>query len=99
MIINLYFPKLAVSNNTNSFFPISCVTIWEVNPKSTLATEWAILLDRGGYTVHPVSVPISTIEWNAWYFNILYSVIIETVKNIIRPESLARKENILVYDL
>ena len=30
--------------------------------KSTEAPAWAILLDKGGYTVHPVPAPLSTKE-------------------------------------
>jgi len=30
--------------------------------KSTEAPAWAIFLDRGGYTVHPVPAPLSTNE-------------------------------------
>lgn len=30
-------------------------------PRSTEAPAWAILADRGGYTVHPVPTPLSTI--------------------------------------
>ena len=30
--------------------------------KSTDAPAWAILLDKGGYTVHPVPAPLSTNE-------------------------------------
>jgi len=40
--------------------------------KSTEAPAWAIFLDRGGYTVHPVPAPLSTNELDS---NIIKAVI------------------------